>query len=99
MSERTVASAPDPKVRDTPVDKRGYYITPTLWVGQPTGGGTTACADSVAAVKVILAGGVAVLPLGSFEEADKVLIALGVEAAVREDRFHFTKTGRTLRAV
>lgn len=79
--------------------RRAYYITPTLWVGPPTGGGTTACADSVAAVKVILAGGVAVLPPDSFEEADKVLIALGVEAAVREDRFHFARTGTTLRAV
>lgn len=81
------------------VKKKAFYITPSLWVGQPTGSGLTICADSVQALSVIKDGGVAVLPEGSFDEADKTLEALGIAKPVREDRIHFAKTGSTLRAV
>lgn len=74
-------------------------VTPTLFLGEPPVAGGTPVETPVAALEVIHAGGVAVLPQDDYNGAEAVLGALGLDDETIEDRLHYARTGQPLRAV
>lgn len=76
-----------------------YVVTSTLSVGdQPTRNfESILVASPREAVEIILAGGSARLPAGSWHLALDVLLALGLSPQEAVERIHFAQTGRILR--
>src|SRR5436190_363170 len=72
-------------------------ITPTLFLGPPEARvwlrdlHVTGTAEE--ALKIILGGGSALLPVGAWDTAREVMRALGCSEEWIENRFHFARTG------
>lgn len=63
------------------------WVTPSLYVGEPPNLSRTAKVTSAdEALTVIAQGGIAVLPPGSSQEAEKVLAHFGVDETTRMER-------------
>lgn len=79
-------------------DEVTYVITPTLFLGdRPIRTfANTVCDNAADALEVIHAGGSVRLPEGAWPVAREILLALGLDEAHVQDRFHFARTGQIL---
>lgn len=81
--------------------RRTAAVTPRLFLGDPPPNlaGCTSVRTAEAAIRVISAGGTAVLPAGSEGAARAVLAHFGASQPMQDDRLHFAKTGSVLHAL
>jgi hypothetical protein len=77
---------------------RTWYVTRSLFLGDlPALTGAAKVADPAQAADVVRAGGIAVLPAGSWAMADEVLWLLDVDPGWREHLLHWARTGQVRR--
>jgi len=75
-----------------------WYITRSLFLGDlPAVTGTAKVTDPAQAADVVRAGGIVVLPAGSWDMADEVLWLLDVNPGWREHLLHWARTGHVRR--
>jgi len=77
---------------------RTWYVTRSLFLGDlPAMTGAAKVADPARAADVVRAGGIAVLPAGSWDMADEVLWLLDFNPDWREHLLHWARTGQARR--
>jgi len=73
-----------------------WYVTRSLFLGDPPAlTGAAKVADPAQAADVVRAGGIAVLPAGSWDMADEVLWLLDFSPGWREHLLHWARTGQS----